>query len=115
MKYFPDWGNLLLSIGSEQEVFVWAMDNTIADPLYGKMKGHKAPCSDLARFPKQPFAITIDTAGTVKLWDVRYLSCLQTIAKDKSMDLNMRLVMIGRESFLTVGIRFKIFQVSGSV
>jgi hypothetical protein len=47
------------------------MENTVNDPLYGKLKGHKAPVADLFRFKLQPFVTSIDTAGTIKIWDVR--------------------------------------------
>jgi len=74
--FFEEFGNFLLSAGSDQDVYVWAMENQINDPLYGKLRGHKAPVSDLFRFPLQPFAATIDTSGTIKIWDIRKLFCL---------------------------------------
>jgi hypothetical protein len=55
------------------------MDNVISDPIYGRMRGHKTPTTDCCRFPKGPFGITIDTLGTVKIWDVRKLACMQTL------------------------------------
>ena len=68
-----------MTVGSEQDIFVWAMDNIVSDPIYGRMRGHKTPTTDCTRFPKQPFAVTIDAIGTVKIWDVRKLTCMQTL------------------------------------
>jgi hypothetical protein len=60
------------------------MENTVNDPLHGKLVGHKTPVTDLFRFPMQPFAASIDTSGVIKIWDIRQLLCLQTMIPSKS-------------------------------
>ena len=88
------------------------MENTVNDPLFGKLRGHKAPVTDLFRFPSQPFATTIDTSGTVKIWDIRNLLCVQTIVPIRLQEIHQNLTMISPESFLTYGERFKVLQVN---
>jgi len=100
----------LLSSGSDQDIYVWAMENTVNDPLHGRLRGHKSPVTDLFRFPMQPFAASIDTKGIIKIWDVRDLECLQTIIPNKNTEINCNLILINAESFLSYSNRFKILK-----
>ena len=52
MVYFEDYGRYLLSAGSEQDIYVWAVDNIVDDPLYGRLGGHKKPVCDMFAFPR---------------------------------------------------------------
>ena len=76
---YKDYGNLLLSSGYEKDVMVWSIENIVTDPLYGRLVGHLEPVTGMVQLPKQPFCVTIDTKTNIKLWNVKTLSCLQTL------------------------------------
>ena len=50
--------------------------------------------------------------GVIKIWDVRELTCLQTIVPNKkeNQEIHQHLILINAESFLSYSNRFKILQ-----
>jgi len=71
-----------LSAGYDRDIIVW---NPYVRSIFYRLIGHDKPVMNLFAAQNSPEIISADTAGRVKIWDIRTLQCLQTLeARDFS-------------------------------
>mmetsp|Transcript_70613 Transcript_70613/g.188204 ORF Transcript_70613/g.188204 Transcript_70613/m.188204 type:complete len:1232 (-) Transcript_70613:157-3852(-) len=106
----------LLSAGFDHVIAMW-------DPNAGvkcaELRGHSSSIAGLSTIPDSDFeVVSVDYAGTCKLWDVRRLECLQTFqtsdgagADQEGLGVQPRAVApLGKDRLLVAGRRMVLFE-----
>jgi len=77
------WSNnyqVLVTAGYENIVKIWSINITdLEHTLVGKLAGHPTAVTAVELIEKTPMVITSDDCGRIKVWDIRNLTCLQTL------------------------------------
>ncbi|KAJ9470315.1 Lissencephaly-1-like protein [Diplonema papillatum] len=77
--------NLLLSCGHEYHPLAWVINVANSKPFrFRDAKPHTAPVVGIVLIVSAPQCVTLDETGTVKIWDLRTLHCIQTILCEPS-------------------------------
>jgi WD40 repeat protein len=50
--------------------------------LIGKLIGHSSMVTSVQCVDKTPMVVSCDDTGVIKVWDIRKLSCIQTVAME---------------------------------
>ena len=79
LAYNGNFGGHLISVGHEIYANVWAPESLISEILIGKLKGHTKPILDTKFIGIAPFNITIDEKNSIRIWDIRTMTCLQLV------------------------------------
>ena len=66
---------LIMSAGFDHQVFLWT---PLTNRNIAKLEGHQAPLLNVVASDHRPEAISADSNGIVKVWDLRTHKCLQT-------------------------------------
>lgn len=69
----------LVSGGVDQSIHVW---NPHVETKIGSLLGHRHQLIGVEVVPNSPQIVSADESGTVKIWDLRKSSCLQTVSRD---------------------------------
>eukprot|EP00002_Diphylleia_rotans_P015790 TRINITY_DN3058_c0_g1_i1.p1 TRINITY_DN3058_c0_g1~~TRINITY_DN3058_c0_g1_i1.p1 ORF type:complete len:1082 (+),score=178.40 TRINITY_DN3058_c0_g1_i1:71-3316(+) len=111
---YSSFATLLLSGGSEREIFAW---HPSKKGIVHRMKGHEKSVVGLYCKDGAPELISADISGCVKIWDVRRFGCVQTLTVRCNTEEEMEQVRIGsmcfdegREQIITVGHRLQIWR-----
>ena len=71
----------LITAGYEKSINLIQIDPEFLDyGVIGKLTGHTAMITAIQVIEKSPMVISGDDQGTIKLWDIRSLKCLQTLS-----------------------------------
>jgi WD40 repeat protein len=78
LRYSSENG-YIISGGVDQSIYVW---NPHVETKIGSLMGHRHQLIGVEVVPNSPQIVSADESGTVKIWDLRKFSCLQTISRD---------------------------------
>ena len=77
------WSNnyqVLVTAGYENIVKIWTINSSdLEHTLIGKLAGHPTAVTAVELIDKTPMIVTSDDCGRIKVWDIRNLTCLQTL------------------------------------
>lgn len=73
--------NFIASCGIERDVLMW---NPFSGQSVGRLKGHNASVRRIAVNDRDSLVYTLAADNSIKVWDVRNNSCMQTISDDTS-------------------------------
>ncbi|CAM9156385.1 unnamed protein product, partial [Discosporangium mesarthrocarpum] len=74
----------LVSAGFDHEAHVWS---PFVNSLLYKLKGHTASLVGCQAVENTPELITADSAGFIKVWDLRTFHCVQTLQPEMDVEL----------------------------
>ena len=95
----------MISVGSEVFANVWGPESLISDVLIGRLNGHIKPLVDSKFIGKTPFNMTVDVGNSIRIWDIRTLTCMQLI-NGKNLNEVFGLLPIDNQTVWTYGRRF---------
>ncbi|KNE67026.1 hypothetical protein AMAG_19646 [Allomyces macrogynus ATCC 38327] len=73
----------LITVGADRKVRIWN-PRRITNPQ-ASMKGHAAPIIDVQVQQALGYCITLSTDKVIKVWDIRRMSCLQTLQPTETL------------------------------
>jgi WD40 repeat protein len=84
LDYNPNLGvGYILSVGFEYYINVWSPEVALNDAHKGKLEGHYSPVITCKFLSGSPMCVSVDEEGNIRVWDIRYLLCLQLIPQEK--------------------------------
>lgn len=72
---------LLATATYHTDIQIWGFNEKDVNYV-GKLKGHVAQVTSILSLKNTPLMISSDEAGVVKTWDMRDLSCYQTMVTE---------------------------------
>jgi len=94
---------VLITAGYENLIKIWNIDPVYHDiSLAGKLKGHMGMLYAVEAIQKTPMVVSCDDLGHFKVWDIRNLSCVQTIKLDAKLTISriLNLYEYGKLAFI---------------
>jgi WD40 repeat protein len=76
--------NLLLSCSFEFEILAWDLAGLSNRPLF-RLMGHRSPLFSVVSLPNRDFAVSLDTSGMFRWWDVRRSATVEDSERCLSM------------------------------
>jgi WD40 repeat protein len=74
---------VLLTAGYENCISIISLDYQHQEHnLIGKLIGHNSMVTTVQCVDKTPMVVSCDDTGVIKVWDIRKLSCIQTVAME---------------------------------
>lgn len=105
MKYFESYQTLLVS-GYENVVKVFTFTPGFSEiNIAGRLVGHVGIIEGISVIHETAMVVTADDKGTAKVWDIRKLTCIQTVKLDNKAHINSAVHMTGLNRVVFVGDR----------
>lgn len=105
MKYFESYQTLLVS-GYENVVKVFTFTPGFNEiNIVGRLVGHVGIIEGIEIINETAMVITADDKGTAKLWDIRKLTCVQTVKLENKSNINSVVHLGNQNRVLFVGDR----------
>ena len=98
LDYTPDFGSLIISIACENEIKVWSPEVSINNAYIGSLEGHTSTLAAAKFIKNSPNLISIDERDNIKIWDVRKLTCVQSIIQQHKKDPCNGICMFGEQN-----------------
>ncbi len=99
---------MLFSAGYDHEICIW---NPYIDHFIYKIPGHTSPITSLCIMPGTPQLVSSDIEGFIKIWDLRSMSCVQTI----NVQLQIETVKFCLSKVLAIGHSMRLAAVGRNV
>eukprot|EP00660_Eupelagonema_oceanica_P005173 gene5173-12131_t len=88
---YNELAQLLVSVGYEKNAYCWSPSAAMhREELHDLTKPHRAPLVGVCSIAGTPQVVTADTAGMLKVWDLRTLRCSQTVQCGWDPDSSVR-------------------------
>jgi len=84
LDYTPDFTGYILSVGHENNIKIWSPEVSIQRSYVGSLEGHNSSVISAKFIPGAPLAVSIDEKLTIRIWDLKSMSCLQVISQEKN-------------------------------
>ena len=82
VSYCAEYGGFLVSSGFSNYINVWTPDSSLSKAFAGKLEGHTGIVVSCRIFPGSPHCVSVDDKFSVRLWDLRTQTCIQTIRNE---------------------------------
>jgi len=106
---FSNTYQVLITAGYENTVKIWSINPRFLDhSLIGRLVGHPSMVTAIEVVEKSPMAISADDSGNIKVWDLRNLTCLQTIELGNRVVINKVINLYGHNKLCFIGSRVNI-------
>lgn len=110
IDYCSDYGGNIVSVGYERDINLWSPEVTLSKCYAGKLEGHNCPVVACKFFKGRPACISVDEKGNVRVWDIRYRTCLQIIPHERGKTEVSKLVTLNKyDKFIVAGRRLVWF------
>eukprot|EP01022_Parablepharisma_sp_SALTPOND_P001157 TRINITY_DN105701_c0_g1_i1.p2 TRINITY_DN105701_c0_g1~~TRINITY_DN105701_c0_g1_i1.p2 ORF type:complete len:538 (-),score=58.24 TRINITY_DN105701_c0_g1_i1:2394-4007(-) len=110
LDYTPEFGGSIISTGHEVLIKVWSPEVSISQAYVGSLEGHSTSVVAAKFFKQSPYVASIDEKLSIRIWDVRTLTCLQILAQDrKKFNCNGICVIGSQLRFFVYGRRLLVF------
>jgi WD40 repeat protein len=111
LDYNPHVGvGLILSVGFEYYINVWCPEIALKVSHKGRLEGHYSPVVICKFLSGSPMCVSADEEGNVRIWDSRYLNCLQLIPQEKKNFKMSRLLSLPKyNKFILYGNKIIFF------
>lgn len=111
LSYTPDFGGNLVSCGYTNYINVWSPESSLSKAYMGKLDGHNGIVISCKVYPKSPTVVSIDDKFSIRIWDIRNLTCTQTLRNDSydPATVSCLAVLQGESRFLVGGKRLLLF------
>jgi WD40 repeat protein len=111
IDYCPDYGGNIVSVGYDKHIHVWSPEVSLSQCYTGKLEGHNCPVVACKFFEGRPVCVSVDEKGNIRIWDVRFFSCLQILTHDRGKVEVCRLVTLTKhDKFIIAGRRLLWFE-----
>ncbi len=111
LDYIPEYRGLLASVGLDKLVALWSPSDFPLQPHVGWLEGHSEAvlCAKFVR--GTPYLVSIDHKLTIRVWDVRSMSCVQVLFQRISRFECAGLCAVGHKpQFAIYGRRLILFE-----
>lgn len=107
LTYSVDF-RVMFSAGYENNINIWAFDT--ADCYHtGELNGHNAQVTAIEVIKDTPLLISADEIGFIKTWDIRNMTCFQTIHFESKGSIKTFLY-VNSQKFIGADIRLHWFE-----
>lgn len=110
LDYTPDFSGVLVSVAHESKIKVWSTEVSLHRAHMGILEGHTAPLVSAKFIKLSPYLVSIDERLSIRVWDVRSLSCMQVILEQSKKFLCNGICTLGEQHrFLLFGKRLILY------
>lgn len=111
IDYCPDYGGNIVSVGFDKHIHVWSPEVSLSQCYTGKLEGHNCPVVSCKFFEGRPVCVSVDEKGNIRIWDVRFFTCLQILTHDRGKVEVCRLATLTKhDKFIIAGRRLLWFE-----
>ena len=110
IDYCPEYGGNIVTVGFEKTIHVWSPEVTLKQCYNGRMEGHNCPVVACKFFKGRPLCVSADELGNVRVWDIRYMACIQIITQEKGkLEVSKIAILTKHDRFVLAGKRLMWF------
>lgn len=110
IDYCPEYGGNIVTVGFEKTIHVWSPEVTLKQCYNGRMEGHNCPVVACKFFKGRPLCVSADELGNVRVWDIRFMSCIQIITQEKGkLEVSKIVILTKQDKFVLAGKRLMWF------
>ena len=114
LDYTPEYSGYIISVGHENIIKVWSPEVQIDMAYVGNLEGHNTAVTCAKFIENTQFVISIDDRLTIRVWDIRSMTCLQVLTQDKKkFECNGLCIIPKSRKFLMYGRRMVLFDTAG--
>ena len=113
MKFFNSYQVLIIA-GYENTLPVFSITPKYNDVnILGRLVGHQSQITCIEIIENTPMVLSADDSGSLKLWDIRTFTCLQTLDLGKKTSINSlwNQENIGRIAFIGNRVNYLLFDI----
>lgn len=110
LQYF-DTFQVLVTAGYENSISLWSVNPIHFDyAKVGRLVGHSAMVTAIEVIEKTPMIISADDIGDIKVWDIRNLTCVQTLETGSRTSITRLISMYNIAKVCFVGSRVNMLE-----
>ncbi len=110
LRFFETF-QVLVTSGYENAISLWNINAAYLDyAKIGRLVGHSSMVTAIEPIEKTPMLISADDIGDIKMWDVRNLSCIQTLETGSRTAITRIISMYNIARVCYVGSRVSVLE-----